>query len=88
MSPGRSRSQAQELIRAGLGALQGIGGAMMVPQVMAIMHVMFPPEQKARAFALAGVVASLGAVTGPLLARYIEPAALAYVRRRNASFRI
>ncbi|WP_295043833.1 MFS transporter [uncultured Paracoccus sp.] len=48
-------------------ALQGIGGAMMVPQVMAIMHVMFPPEQKARAFALAGVVASLGAVTGPLL---------------------
>ena len=48
-------------------ALQGIGGAMMVPQVMAILHVMFPPEQKARAFALAGVVASLGAVTGPLL---------------------
>ncbi|WP_234853534.1 MFS transporter [Paracoccus everestensis] len=48
-------------------ALQGIGGAMMVPQVMAIMHVMFPPEQKARAFALAGVVASLGAVSGPLL---------------------
>lgn len=48
-------------------ALQGIGGAMMVPQVMAIMHVMFPPEQKARAFALAGVVASLGAVTGPLM---------------------
>lgn len=48
-------------------ALQGIGGAMMVPQVMAIMHVMFPPDQKARAFALAGVVASLGAVTGPLL---------------------
>lgn len=48
-------------------ALQGIGGAMMVPQVMAIMHVMFPPDQKARAFALAGVVASLGAVTGPLM---------------------
>ncbi|MCZ0962801.1 MFS transporter [Paracoccus benzoatiresistens] len=48
-------------------ALQGIGGAMMVPQVLAIMHVMFAPEQKARAFALAGVVASLGAVTGPLL---------------------
>lgn len=48
-------------------ALQGVGGAMMVPQVMAIMHVMFPPQQKARAFALAGIVASLGAVTGPLL---------------------
>lgn len=48
-------------------ALQGIGGAMMVPQVMAIIHVMFPPDQKARAFAMAGIVVSLGAVTGPLL---------------------
>lgn len=48
-------------------AIQGIGGAMMVPQVMAIMHVIFPPDQKARAFALAGVVVSLGAVTGPLI---------------------
>ncbi|WP_022707969.1 MFS transporter [Paracoccus zeaxanthinifaciens] len=48
-------------------ALQGIGGAMMVPQVMAIMHVIFRPEEKARAFALAGVIISLGAVTGPLL---------------------
>ncbi|WP_410217302.1 MFS transporter [Paracoccus sp. (in: a-proteobacteria)] len=51
----------------GARGLQGVGGAMMVPQVMAIMHVIFPPEQKARAFALAGVVVSLGAVTGPLL---------------------
>ncbi|MBU2958756.1 MFS transporter [Paracoccus sp. 1_MG-2023] len=48
-------------------ALQGVGGAMMVPQVMAIMHVIFRPEEKARAFALAGVIISLGAVTGPLL---------------------
>lgn len=47
--------------------IQGFGGAMMVPQVMAIMHVIFPPEQKGRAFAMAGVVISLGAVTGPLL---------------------
>lgn len=51
----------------GSRALQGVGGAMMVPQVMAIMHVIFAPEQKAKAFALAGVVVSLGAVTGPLL---------------------
>lgn len=51
----------------GSRAIQGLGGAMMVPQVMAIIHVMFPPDQKARAFALAGVVVSMGAVTGPLL---------------------
>ena len=51
----------------GSRALQGIGGAMMVPQVMAIMHVIFAPEEKAKAFALAGVIVSLGAVMGPLL---------------------
>ena len=51
----------------GSRAIQGIGGAMMVPQVMAIMHVIFPPDEKARAFAMAAVVISLGAVTGPLL---------------------
>jgi EmrB/QacA subfamily drug resistance transporter len=55
----------------GSRALQGIGGAMMVPQVMAIMHVIFPPEQKAKAFALAGIVVSLGAVTGPLLGGFL-----------------
>lgn len=47
--------------------IQGIGGAMMVPQVMAIMHVIFSAEEKGRAFAIAGVVISLGAVTGPLM---------------------
>ncbi|MCS5603847.1 MAG: MFS transporter [Paracoccus sp.] len=51
----------------GSRAVQGLGGAMMVPQVMAIMHVIFPPDDKARAFALSAVVISLGAVTGPLL---------------------
>ena len=55
----------------GSRALQGIGGAMMVPQVMAIMHVIFAPEQKAKAFALAGVVVSMGAVTGPLLGGFL-----------------
>lgn len=55
----------------GSRALQGIGGAMMVPQVMAIMHVIFAPEQKAKAFALAGVIVSLGAVTGPLLGGFL-----------------
>jgi EmrB/QacA subfamily drug resistance transporter len=55
----------------GSRALQGIGGAMMVPQVMAIIHVIFPPEQKAKAFALAGVVVSMGAVTGPLLGGFL-----------------
>ncbi|MFK7852687.1 MAG: MFS transporter [Granulosicoccus sp.] len=46
---------------------QGIAGAMMVPQVLAIVHVIFPANEKPRAFALFGTVTSLGAVMGPLV---------------------
>ncbi|WP_417692471.1 MFS transporter [Roseibium sp.] len=47
--------------------IQGVGAAMMVPQVLAIIHVIFPPEQKGKAFAMTGVITSLGAVAGPLI---------------------
>lgn len=46
---------------------QGIAGAMMVPQVLAIVHVIFPAHEKPRAFALFGTVTSLGSVMGPVL---------------------
>lgn len=48
-------------------ALQGLGGAMMTPQVLAIAQVTFPPEEKGQAFSLFGLSASLAAVTGPLV---------------------
>ncbi|MCQ0970393.1 MFS transporter [Paracoccus sp. TK19116] len=51
----------------GSRAIQGIGGAMMVPQVLAIMHTIFSGEARGKAFALTGVIASLGAVLGPLI---------------------
>ncbi|KGF68271.1 MFS transporter [Hoeflea sp. BAL378] len=47
--------------------LQGIGGAMMTPQTLAIAQVIFPPKERAAAFALFGVTAGLAAVTGPLI---------------------
>jgi EmrB/QacA subfamily drug resistance transporter len=47
--------------------LQGVGGAMMVPQVIAIGQVMFPPHERAKAFALIGLAAGLASVTGPVL---------------------
>jgi len=47
--------------------LQGIGGAMMTPQTLAIAQVIFPPKERAAAFALFGVTAGLAAVSGPLI---------------------
>lgn len=47
--------------------LQGLAGAIMTPQVLAIAQVTFPPEEKGQAFSLFGLSAGLAAVTGPLL---------------------
>ncbi|WP_375744305.1 MFS transporter [Corallococcus interemptor] len=46
--------------------LQGLGAAMMSPQVMAIAQTMFPPKDRARAFPLFGLTAGLAAISGPL----------------------
>ena len=46
---------------------QGITGAMMMPQVLAIAQVMFPPQERAHAFSFFGLTAGLGSVAGPLI---------------------
>ncbi|MEW2508667.1 MFS transporter [Streptomyces sp. NPDC046870] len=43
---------------------QGGFAAVMVPQVLAIIHVSFPPEERAKAFGMFGTVAGLAALTG------------------------
>ncbi len=53
-------------ILIGARILQGIGGAIVMPQVMAIIHVTFPRQQQGAAFALFGLCASLAAVSGPI----------------------
>ncbi len=40
---------------------------MMVPQVLAIVHVIFPAEEKGKAIGLFGSISALGAVAGPLV---------------------
>jgi EmrB/QacA subfamily drug resistance transporter len=47
--------------------LQGSAAAMMVPQVLAIVHVTFPAHERGKVFGLFGAVVGLGAVSGPLL---------------------
>ncbi len=54
-----------ELIAARI--LQGVGGAVLTPQTLAIITSLFPPERRGAAFGVWGAVAGLAAVTGPTL---------------------
>jgi predicted MFS family arabinose efflux permease len=51
--------------------LQGLAGAMMTPQTLAIAQVIFPPEERAGIFALFGFASGLAAVTGPVLGGFL-----------------
>ncbi len=47
--------------------LQGIGAALMLPQVFSIVQIAFPPERRGRPLALLGGVQGIAAVAGQLL---------------------
>jgi MFS family permease len=47
--------------------LQGAAAAMMVPQVLSIVHATFPAHERGKVFGLFGAIIGLGAVSGPLL---------------------
>ncbi|MER8233669.1 MFS transporter [Streptomyces sp. NPDC094049] len=47
--------------------LQGVAAAMMVPQVLSIVHVTFPAHERGKVFGMFGAIVGLGAVSGPLL---------------------
>ncbi|MDN0193829.1 MFS transporter [Streptomyces sp. S.PNR 29] len=47
--------------------LQGGMAALMVPQVLAIVHATFPAHERGKVFGLFGAIVGLGAVSGPLL---------------------
>jgi EmrB/QacA subfamily drug resistance transporter len=67
------------LMSAACGAAQGAGmligcrvaqgafGAIMVPQVLSVIQVIFPAAERIKALAAFGVTAGLGTVSGPLL---------------------
>jgi EmrB/QacA subfamily drug resistance transporter len=46
---------------------QGAMGALMIPQVLSAIQIMFPAAERIKALAAFGVTAGLGAVSGPLL---------------------
>jgi EmrB/QacA subfamily drug resistance transporter len=56
---------ASELIAARVA--QGLGAALMVPQVFALITALFPPAERHRALAWFGVTVGLGAIAGQVL---------------------
>ncbi|HEY2075095.1 MAG TPA: MFS transporter [Streptosporangiaceae bacterium] len=46
---------------------QGAMGAIMIPQVLSVIQVIFPAAERIKALAAFGVTAGLGTVSGPLL---------------------
>jgi EmrB/QacA subfamily drug resistance transporter len=48
-------------------AVQGVGGALMTPQTMAMITRVFPATQRGAALGLWGSVAGVATITGPLL---------------------
>src|SRR5580658_3451048 len=46
---------------------QGAMGALMIPQVLSVIQVIFPAAERIKALAAFGITAGLGAVSGPLL---------------------
>ncbi|MFE3181119.1 MFS transporter [Streptomyces violascens] len=56
--------------------LQGAGVALMIPQVLATLHVTFVGENRSKAFGLYGAVLSLANVLGPVLGGLLTEADL------------
>ncbi len=51
----------------GFRAVQGLGAAMLMPQTLAIITMIFPAERRGAAFGIWGAVAGLATVAGPTL---------------------
>ena len=47
--------------------LQGVGGALLTPQTLAILTSIFPPERRGAAFGVWGGVAGLATIAGPTI---------------------
>jgi EmrB/QacA subfamily drug resistance transporter len=48
-------------------AVQGVGAALLMPQTLAILTMVFPPERRGAAFGVWGAVAGVATIAGPTL---------------------
>jgi EmrB/QacA subfamily drug resistance transporter len=60
--PGLSGAQALIVARV----VQGVGAAAVLPQTLALIAALFPPERRGTAFGVASAFATLAGVVGPL----------------------
>ena len=61
----RVRADAGWLI--GFRSVQGLGAAMLMPQTLAMVTMVFPPERRGAAFGIWGAVAGAATIAGPTL---------------------
>jgi len=59
-------AQSPEML-IGSRFLQGVMGALMFPQVLSVIQVAFPPQQRGAAFGIFGATIGLATITGPLV---------------------
>jgi EmrB/QacA subfamily drug resistance transporter len=55
----------------GFRILQAIGGAMLTPQTLSVITIIFPPARRGAAFGIWGAVAGVATVIGPTLGGYL-----------------
>jgi EmrB/QacA subfamily drug resistance transporter len=51
----------------GARVLQGVGGALMMPQSLSLLTVVFPHERRGAALGIWGGIVALGAIAGPVI---------------------
>ncbi|MEV0274498.1 DHA2 family efflux MFS transporter permease subunit [Hamadaea sp. NPDC050747] len=51
--------------------IQGVGGALLTPQTLSVLTVIFPPERRGAAFGIWGAVAGVATITGPTLGGWL-----------------
>jgi EmrB/QacA subfamily drug resistance transporter len=65
---GQARNPTQLVVAR---AVQGIGGALLTPQTLAILTTIFPPQRRGAAFGVWGAIAGVAAVAGPTLGGFL-----------------